>query len=177
MNELSKAIRAIAQTDDETYSVIGIVTEIDEAARVVSVAPINGDAELLDIRLQAAQKQTVGAVFFPKKGSAVVVTFLAKNNGYVALFSEVEKCLWTVDKQEFEFTKNGVKLTNGQASLADEMGKLLDTMDALIQTLLQFQLATNVGPTISVMPQVVSLLTQHKTDFLAIKTQLKTILN
>lgn len=176
MNELKEAIRRIAKREDEVYSLVGTVTSVDEAARIVSVRPLNGDAELFDIRLQAAQDQTDGVVAIPAKDSWVLVAFLSKETGYVAKCSQVDKIIWTVEGQELEFTKSGLKLKSDQAGFTAEVEKLIDTLSALIQTLTTFQLSTNMGPTIAVMPQVIQALMQHKTDFEAVKKNLKTML-
>lgn len=165
-----------ARSNEQVYSVVGRVTEVDEQARVCSVEPLNGDAMLYDVRLQAAQDNADGVVLVPAVNSWVVVTFLADNDGYVAERTTVEKVLWTVDKQTLEFTAKGLKLASDQAAYTEQVEALLDTMGKLIDTLLQFQLSTNMGPTISVMPQVVSALNQHKTAFDQIKSKLKTML-
>lgn len=173
---ICESIKQLSKTADELYSVVGEVTEVDEAARVCTVRPLNGDADLLDIRLQAQEKGEDGFVLIPAVGSWAVVTFLSKETGYVAKCSTVDKVIWTVDKQQFEFTKDGMSLKNDQAAFASEVEKMMDTLDALIQTLTEFQVSTNMGPSIVVMPQIITKLTQHKTDFAQVKTNLKTML-
>lgn len=173
---VAQSIRTLSQRADEVYSVVGKVTEVDQAARTCSVEPLNGDAELLDVRLQAEQSSDVGPVAIPAVGSWVVVTFLSKETAYVAQFSQVEKVLCVVDGATVEFTKKGVSLASDSASFADQVGALLDTLDGLIGTLLQFQLSTNMGPTIAVMPQIVTALQQHKVDFAQVKSKLETML-
>lgn len=157
-------------------SVIGTVTEVDEAQRTCVLEPLNGDAVVYDVRLQANVGEATGPVCIPKVGAYGIAVFLGDNNAFLALFQEVEKVLWTVDEQVLEFTKDGFSLSNQQAKFAQEQAKLIDTLSALIDTLLQFQLATNMGPTISVMPQIVTLLNQHKVDLTAVKTNLKTLI-
>lgn len=176
MTNLKHALRQIAKSEDERYPVVGAVIEVDEAKRVITVEPLNGDAILYDVRLQASENQTDGMVAIPAMGSWVVVAFLSKEAGYVAKFSQVDKVICTVEGQELEFTKSGVSLTSDKAKFAEEVEGLLDTLGALIDTLMQFQLSTNMGPTIAVMPQVIQALTQHKTDFEQVKTNLKTML-
>ncbi len=176
MSDLKTALRKVTESDDEIYSVVGKVVEVDESARVCTVEPLNGDATLFDIRLQADQKMTDGVVLVPAKDSWVIVTFTGPADGYVAERSLVDKVLWVVEAQTLEFTKDGLSLKSDQAQFAKEVETLLDTLDALIQTLTEFQLATNMGPTISVMPQIITKLTQHKTDFAQVKTNLKTML-
>ncbi len=173
---IGQNIRKLSQRADEVYSLVAKVTEVDEAARVCSVEPLNGDAAIFDVRLQAQESGADGVVLIPAVDSWVVVTFLSKETAYVAKCSQVDKVIWTVEKQNVEFTKDGFSLQSEQANFADQVTKMLDTLDALIQTLTEFQLATNMGPTIAVMPQIITKLTQHKTDFNQVKTDLKTML-
>lgn len=166
----------IAKADAELYSVVGEVIEVDEAKRFCTVAPLNGDADIFDVRLQAAQELTDGVVLIPKIGSWVIVTFTGPNDGYIAERSQVDKVLWVTEKQTLEFTKAGLRLFSDKAEFTTEVEALLDTLAALIQTLTEFQLSTNMGPTIAVMPQIVAKLNQHKTDFEGVKKNLKTML-
>lgn len=163
-------------TNNMVVSVIGTVTEVDEAQRTCVLEPINGDALVYDVRLQAAIGEANGPVMIPKVGAYGIAVFLGDNNAFLALFQEVEKVLWTIDEQVLEFTKDGLSLSNQQAKFAEEQEKLLDTLSSLIDTLLQFQLATNMGPTISVMPQVVTLLNGHKADLSQIKSKINTLI-
>lgn len=168
--------RLAARSNEQVYSVVGRVTEVDEALRVCSVEPLNGDAMLYDVRLQAVQEAVDGLVIVPSVDSWVVVTFLGDNDGYVAATSTVSKVLWTVEKQTLEYSASGLKLASDQAGYTEQVDALLDTLGKLIDTLLQFQLSTNMGPTIAVMPQVVSALNQHKAAFDQVKSKLKTML-
>jgi len=168
--------RLAARSNEQVYSVAGRVTEVDEAARVCSVEPLNGDAMLYDVRLQAVQEAADGVVIVPAVDSWVVVTFLGDNDGYVAATSTVAKVLWTVEKQTLEYSAAGLKLASDQAGYTEQVEALLDTLGGLVDTLLQFQLSTNMGPTISVMPQVVSALNQHKAAIDQVKSKLKTML-
>lgn len=175
MTDIRRAIKQLASTN-MVVSIIGTVTEVDEGQRTCVLEPLNGDAIVYDVRLQAAIAEATGPVMIPKVGAYGIAVFLGDNNAFLALFHEVEKVLWTVDEQVMEFTKDGLSLSNQQAKFAEEQVKLLDTFAALIDTLLQFQLSTNLGPTISVMPQIITLLNQHKVDLTGIKTNLKTLI-
>lgn len=173
---IAQAIRTLAKTTDETYSVVAKVTAVNEAARTCDAEPLNGDAALLDVRLQAEQGTVEGLAVFPKTGSWVIVTFSGPNDGYVAATSEVEKVVVKIEGQEVEFSASGLKMNSASAALAEQVGKLLHTLDAMTDTLMQFQLATNVGPTVSVMPHVVTKLAQQKADLSAVKQALSTML-
>lgn len=172
---IAQAIRTLSKTDDEVYSLVGKVKALDESARTCDVEPLNGDAEIFDVRLQAEQGGDFGAVLFPRVGSWVIVTFLGKSDAYVAATSEVEKVILKIENQQVEFSASGLKMNSASAGLTEQVEKLLDTLDALTDTLMQFQLATNVGPTVAVMPHVIQKITQSKADFAGVKAKLKTL--
>jgi len=91
MAEIADIIKKMTKTQEEIYSCVCTVTEIDEAKRLISVKPNNGSAEVFDVRLQTIVSGVLGLVVFPKNGSEVIINFISKEVAYVALFSEIEK--------------------------------------------------------------------------------------
>lgn len=91
MAEIADLIKKMTKTQEEIYSCVCTVVEIDEAKRLISVKPNKGDADVFDVRLQASVSANFGAVFFPKMNSEVIITFLSKELAYVSLFAEIEK--------------------------------------------------------------------------------------
>lgn len=90
---ISYLIKRIANADGaflEPYGVPCTVESIDEVdgAQLAACKPINGDADLLDVRLQADPGS--GLLIVPKIGSIVIVQPINELTGYIALFSEVE---------------------------------------------------------------------------------------
>lgn len=88
-NSIKDAIRQLVKTDDVLYSVLCTVKSVDTTNNICDCEPINGDADLLEVRLMA-QNET-GFLIVPKVDSVVVVTMINKYTGYVAMFSEIEK--------------------------------------------------------------------------------------
>lgn len=77
------------------------VIAVDEAKAVCDVAPLDGGADILGIRLNAGTGNSLGITPVPKTGSIVTVTMLNKTAGYVALCSEIEKYILICDKVQF----------------------------------------------------------------------------
>jgi hypothetical protein len=88
-NSIKDSIRQLVKTDDVLYSVLCTVKSVDTTNNICDCEPINGDADLLEVRLMA-QNET-GFLIIPKVDSVVVVTMINKYTGYVAMFSEIEK--------------------------------------------------------------------------------------
>jgi hypothetical protein len=141
-------------------SKLGKVVAIDTDARTCDVEPLDGSTVVLDVKLQAFEKSTEGVVFFPKEGSIVVMTQLNNEAGYVSLTSEIDYV---------QFVKQDV-------DLAKELEKMFDVMTDLIGVLSSFQLNTNMGVTISVMPNIITDLSKLKQKNIAIKEQFKKII-
>lgn len=121
MDEIKKMLRQITEDKNaEIYSVVCTVESVDEAKRTADVAPINGNAEIFDVRLQSSLNGSNGACMFPVVGSVVVVTFLNNLTGYVSLFSEIDKMVLDVDN---EITIDGGQ-NGGLVKINDLLNKL-----------------------------------------------------
>ena len=71
---------------------VGTVTAVDKEARTVDVQPLNEDAPLLGVNLQANQCSTVGVVQIPRKDSFVMVGYVADGAaGMVILCDDIEE--------------------------------------------------------------------------------------
>jgi hypothetical protein len=100
---IKEAIQNIVKNEEEIYSLIGVVAEVDESKRTTTVFPIDGSAQIYDVKLQANESGTTGLVQIPTEGSEVVVKFLSKETAFVSLCTEVDKVL--IDTEEI--TING----------------------------------------------------------------------
>ena len=86
---IKDALRDLVKTDDVIYSVICTVKSVDTTDNICDCEPIDGSADLLEVRLMA--QNSTGFLIIPKVNSIVVVTMINKYTGYVAMFSEVEE--------------------------------------------------------------------------------------
>jgi hypothetical protein len=69
-----------------------------------------------------------------------------------------------------------VQFVKQDVDLAKELEKMFDVMTDLIGILSSFQLNTNMGVTISVIPNIITNLSKLKQKNIAIKEQLKKII-
>ena len=175
---ISDAIKTLAKPDTEgLFSVVGTVLKVYKLARTCDVRPSNGDADLYDVRLQAVEKLEKGNVIFPKIDSEVVVTFLNPQTGFISQFTEVETMEFNVGKQLLTFDKNGLGLRTEGADLKEQIEEMLDLQKALLELLMtKYQLMTNVGPTVAVMPNTLGELMKLMFKNKKIKTTIDKIL-
>lgn len=113
------ALRQIVKDEEEIYSIVGTVKDID--GKTCTVTPSNGDPDLFEVRLQAGETDK-GFVIYPKKGSEVLVTFLNKLTGYIALCAEI-------DRIELDEGKNGGMIILDK--LKTEIEKLNSNFDTI----------------------------------------------
>lgn len=88
---IREILNEIVKNRDEIYSIVAKVIEVDETARTIDVEPLNGDAEIYGVRLQADIESTNGVVVIPKVDTNVIVTFMNKSTGFVSLVTDVDK--------------------------------------------------------------------------------------
>lgn len=125
MSAIKNIIKQIATEGSSASLFIGTVSAVDTKTRTVDVEPINEDAPVLGVNLQANQEATLGVVFFPRVGSYVAVAMLS---GYAA-----GVVVLTEDVESIEVNINdGTKLTitEGGISLAVKDGTTLDIDDS-----------------------------------------------
>ena len=88
---MAKSIRdiiiEIASEDLQTYSVVGTVKAIN--GDFADIAPLDGSADLLDVRIVADSSATFRVT--PLLNSVVVCTFLDNDNAFISQLSEADK--------------------------------------------------------------------------------------
>jgi hypothetical protein len=101
------------------------VKKVDKTKFTCTVSPIDSpDITLANIRFSPSDKGEF--VIIPKKDSLVIVSFFDKSSGYISMFSEVDQYLISNSDEKF--------------------GKFLDDF---LQAILDIQLTTSYGPTVS----------------------------
>lgn len=97
---------------------VGTVTAVDKTARTVDVQPLNEDAPLLGVNLQANQGSTVGVVQIPRKDSFVMVGYVADGAaGMVILCDDIEEVQVVIkdtDTASVVVDENGVTMNGGK---------------------------------------------------------------
>lgn len=101
MNIATMIKQIASQSGSGVGFTVGTVTAVDKAARTVDVEPLNEDAPLLGVNLQANQGSTVGVVQIPREGSFVMVGFVQDGAaGMVLLCDDIEEAQVVVKDTE-----------------------------------------------------------------------------
>ncbi len=116
---IKEAIKAMMKDQEELYSILGTVISVNGA--FCDVSPVDGSADILDVRLQVEQSK--GVLIKPKLDSKVIVSFLSKNEAIVSMFSTID----------------GIELNGNDWStlktedFITEINKLKGLVDAMVQ--------------------------------------------
>jgi hypothetical protein len=125
---IPQMLREIVKDRNEIYSVVGKVISLNENERSCDVEPLNGDADLFGVRLQADLSASTGAVVIPKIDSHVIVTFLNNSTGFVSVCTDVDKIHVECDSITFNGGSNdGMVLIN---ELVGKINRLEDAHNA-----------------------------------------------
>ena len=108
------AIKQILSKDMPPQPIRAKVTKVDKDKMLCDVEPINGDAEILDVKLSPDETQDYGFLPIPKEGSTVMVVFEDKNEAFVSLVAEVESYLIKIDSITLFIDANGMELNGNQ---------------------------------------------------------------
>jgi len=141
---IQELIQKLATKGDEVYSIAAKVKEISESERTCDVEPLDSSADIFGVRLQPVLSDDKGICIFPKVGSTVLVTFLNKTTGYVALCSEVDKVELKIGQQELIISDQGVEL-KGFLKLTSNSDGLKNVLDTLFDKLMSAVLITPAG--------------------------------
>lgn len=103
-------IQLIREQVNMFYPLLCTVVSVDINNKSCEVEPINGDANILDVKILADADP--GMFMMPKVGSTVAVSMLDNDNAFVVMYSELEEILIEVGDQKIEI-KDGSIVFNG----------------------------------------------------------------
>lgn len=146
----------------EIYSIACTVDSVDLGARTCICTPINGGAELQDVRFQASLNGSAGLFIEPAADSIVIVSFLSKEIAYVSLFSEIENVYLDFnDKVTFNGGANGAMVKIGD--LVTRLNLIENKANAIISAYNSHTHVETGGTTATTVAVVTGLLTTTTT--------------
>ena len=83
---IKDAVRELSKNDESIYSVVCTVASV--SGKKCDCSPVNGDADILEVRLMADEQ--TGILVTPTVNSKVIVTMINKVSGYVSMFSSID---------------------------------------------------------------------------------------
>lgn len=143
-NEIVEAIRKIANNEFTPYSVVCEVESVNLTDKTCYCIPVNGDADLQNVRLNADKKD--GFLLIPKQNSLVVVSFINDNAGYISMVSEVDEIQLNGSTHDglVKVTDLVTKLNN----LENKVNTIISTFNTHTHVASSFGSPTTVPPTL-----------------------------
>ena len=118
--DIGDLIRSLAKTGDEVYSLPCSVVSIN--GDLAELKPLNGDANLLDVKLLAGASGTP-LLITPVIDSVVIATFLSKDTAFISIYSEIESIKLRGD--QFGGLVKVEELTNKISALETKLNDLI----------------------------------------------------
>lgn len=125
----------------------------------VDVSPVNGDADIYNVLLQADDKRS-SLYIKPKKGSYVVVTMINDTQGFVSQYSEID----------------GIGLRSGSNDMASLVKDTMDQMLAILDIIQDLKVVTPAGPSSNLLPDSLISIVDVRSKITVIKRHLSSIL-
>lgn len=160
MSGLKESLRKIMDSNEEHYAKPCKVLSVDKDNRTCVVEPIDGSAQIPNVRLQATVSQTEGMTLLPKLNSNVLVGFLSKHFAFVCLTDEVDSVLiYSLDVQiGQEPQQQAVKGDDLNANL-EKLNENLSALVDLLKVLCNAQQAIASGPLSPLKPAYLQAIT------------------
>jgi len=123
--EIAEAIRALSGFDDLQFeAVICTASNVRSNELLCDCKPINGNADFIDVRLNANKKK--GFVLVPKENSIVIINQISNEEAYISMVSDVDEVLLAGDD-------NGglIKVTEQTAKLNQLIAEITANFSAI----------------------------------------------
>ncbi len=127
--DLGDLIRKLGESNEEVYSLVCKVAEVNGTA--ATLAPLNGDANLLDVKLVAGTSETP-LLITPVVDSLVIATFLSKDTAFISLYSEIESV--SIRGDQFGGLIKIEELTTNLAKLTARVDGIIDAINNGVPT-------------------------------------------
>lgn len=164
-NEIKKAIEAIAKQVGPVQVIPATVTAVDRGNWTVDVNPVDGSADVLDVRLRSfAGDNKDGWVLVPAINSTVLIGFINNNNAnaYVASYGEISELVLVMGDEVKITIKNDGSVAMDIAQLEikapdiNTEGDWIHTGDVAVEGDVVYNFGANLGM-VKVTPLVAKL--------------------
>jgi len=126
---IKELIQQLADTGEEMYSKVCTVKSVDGLTCVCE--PIDGDAEILDVRLVADEDEQL-FVLVPKVDSVVVVSFLTKEAGFVSMVSKIDEVKFKIGQTFYSANSDGFLIKKGNDTLKQIVQMVIESIQQIV---------------------------------------------
>ena len=155
--EITEAIQRLAGTWGKDYMnvIVAKVVSVDDEAMTCSVDPVNDSSTVTIDNVLLSAEANDGLVQYPSIDSIVLVAYGVKQQPFILMFSDIDKCRITIDQCDFFIDKNGIKLFGDNYGGLVKVDDLVAKINTLENTINQIAVwALTVTPPLTITPIV-----------------------
>jgi len=110
--QITEAIQRIAGTWGKDYInvIVARVVDVDDEAMTCTIDPINDSSDVTINNVLLSAEANDGLIQYPSADSIVLVAYGVKQQPFILMFSDIDKCRTTIGQCDFYIDKNGIKL-------------------------------------------------------------------
>lgn len=123
---MQELLRKLVNNGDEVYGQPCTVESINGLLAVCQ--PINGDAEIHEVRL-VADDSTELFILVPAVGSIVIVEFLSKDEAYISMVSKVSEIKLKIGLSLYKASPDGFEFSKGNDTLWEAFKLLYESLE------------------------------------------------
>lgn len=129
--ELRDALRSLVKPNNDGFSKVCTIDSVDLTTLTCYCMPLNGDADIINVRLMANIDN--GFLLVPEVESIVVVSFLSDDSAYVSLVSKVSEI--QLNGKNFDGLVKVQELTDKLNALENKVNDLITACQSQVVTL------------------------------------------
>ncbi len=129
--ELRDALRSLVKPNNDGFSKVCTIDSVDLTTLTCYCMPLNGDADIINVRLMANINN--GFLLVPEVESIVVVSFLSDDSAYVSLVSKVSEI--QLNGKNFDGLVKVQELTDKLNALENKVNDLITACQSQVVTL------------------------------------------
>lgn len=129
--ELRDALRSLVKPNNDGFSKVCTIDSVDLTKLTCYCMPLNGDADIINVRLMANIDN--GFLLVPEVESIVVVSFLSDDSAYVSLVSKVSEI--QLNGKNFDGLVKVQELTDKLNALENKINDLITACQSQVVTL------------------------------------------
>jgi hypothetical protein len=126
---IKEIIQQLADNGDEIYGRVCTVKSVN--GLICDCSPVNGDADILDVRLVADESEE-RFVLIPAVDSYVCVEFFTREAAYISMVSKVSEVMYKIGEAYYSVTSEGFLLQKGTDTLKQILQNIVEAVQQIV---------------------------------------------
>lgn len=148
-NNIRTLIKRMATAETMPTAIICTVDAVDKEARTVDCTPIDEQAPIPGVNLQANQEGTTGWLAVPKVGSYVVVMMTSEATGVVVATDDVESVELNIGETTMKIADGEITLNGGSLGGLVKIEELTNRLNLIERDINKLKSAMSSAPVVA----------------------------